>query len=239
MPKVSKWLADAVENLMASKMPLMTVTATDYINPYIKSIRFEGNLSGLNFQLGYAIGLRVSDTEMRNYTASFSDTEEGILKITTHLHGTAPGSLFMDNLEIGNQIRITIPRGKKMYDECVERQLIFGDETSLGLACAFQPVLQQNNHQFQFYFELDKENENIPQLMGLENYTVFPKYRTFRTEHLIDDLPILQTSEWQTANFILTGNANSIQTFRKALKRYKISGKIYSQAYWAEGKSGL
>src|SRR3546814_14985264 len=65
--------------------------------------------------------------------------------------------------------------GKKQYEPTIKQHLIFGDETSFGLACSFLPYLKMNQHQFQFYFELDESNFNVPQLLGLENYSVFSK----------------------------------------------------------------
>jgi len=98
MPRVAKWLGDAMEGLMTSKMPLMEVSETTYINPNIKKIRFKGDIAGMNFQLGYAVLIRVNDTEFRNYTISFSDVKNGIIEIIFHIHGQAAGSLFIDNL---------------------------------------------------------------------------------------------------------------------------------------------
>jgi len=239
MPRITKWVGDAIESIMSSKMPLMKVIETEYINQNIKRIRFQGNLSGMNFQLGYAVVIRVNDTEFRNYTASFSDIDNGVLEIIFHIHGSAPGSFFIDNLNVGDEIRISMPRGQKQYNPQVNRQLIFGDETSLGLACSFLPFLKNNRHQFQFYFELDETNENVPQLLGLENYTVFAKSGLFRNEELLSSLPIFKTHDWQAGNFILTGNVKSVQTFRKVLKNNQIKGKIFTKGYWLEGKTGL
>ncbi|RZM22158.1 MAG: hypothetical protein EOO88_30255, partial [Pedobacter sp.] len=84
MPKAPKWLNDTLEGLMASKMPVIRVTETSFLNPFLKKVCFEGDLSGQNFELGYAISIRVSDTEYRNYTASFSDTQRGIMEIIVH-----------------------------------------------------------------------------------------------------------------------------------------------------------
>lgn len=239
MPKLIKWVGDAMESLMASKIPLMKVIETNYISPFIKRIRFKGNLSGMNFQLGYAVAIRVSGTEFRNYTPSFSDTGKGILEILFHLHGSAPGSLFIDGLTIGDAIRISMPRGQKQYDSTVKQHLIFGDETSLSLITAFQPFLKKNLHQFYFYLELNERNTDVPRLLGLENYTIFSKDNTFRNEQWINVLPIFKTTNWKPANFILTGNTKSVQTFRRVLKSNHITGRIFTKGYWLEGKTGL
>lgn len=239
MPRVAKWLGDAMESLMPSKLPLMKVLETNYISPNIKRIRFKGDLSGMNFQPGYAVLIRVNDTEFRNYTVSFNDPDNGILEIIFHIHGHAPGSLLIDNLNDGDEIRISAPRGKKQYDPTIKQHLIFGDETSLGLAHSFLPYLKKNQHQFQFYFELDESNFNVPELLGLENYSVFSKNDIFINRQLINDLPIFKTPNWDTSNFVLTGNATSVQNFRHVLKSNNVKGRIFTKGYWLKGKVGL
>jgi len=72
----------------------------------------------------------------------------------------------------------------------------------------------------------------------LENCVVFPKSGLFRNEKWISDLPVIKITDWQEANFVLTGNVKSAQTFRKIIKN-KTNGKIYLRGYWLEGKKGL
>lgn len=235
--KLPKWAADLTEKA-GSIMTDMKVLETVYVSPNIKKIQFLGDLSRMNFQIGYASVIRVSDTEFRNYSVSYHNVHEGILDIIFHIHGNGVGSRYIDALKPEDELRISIPRGKKMYNGTIQRQFIFGDETSLGLACSILPILQENKHQYQFYFELDDENHNVPELLGLENYTVFSKKNTFRNQQWISELPIFSTDEWDNANFILTGNVKSVQTFRKTLKE-RSGGNIYSQGYWLEGKKGL
>jgi NADPH-dependent ferric siderophore reductase len=148
------------------------------------------------------------------------------------------GSQFIDGLKSGDEIYMSSPRGKRLYEPGVKKQFIFGDETSLGLACSFQNSLISNQHQFEFYFELDDENRKAPQLLGLENFRVFPKNGSFSNEKWIGDLPVVKTADWQGANFILTGNVNAVQAFRKVLKKAEC-GKVFSQGYWLKGKKGL
>ncbi|MDF2381985.1 siderophore-interacting protein [Nostoc ellipsosporum NOK] len=235
--KLPKWAADLTEKAGAV-MPDMKILETVYISPNLKKIRFHGDVSRMNFQIGYANVIRVSDTEFRNYTASYHDLHEGILDIIFHIHGNGVGSRYVNGLQPNDKLRISIPRGKKMYDQAVRQQFIFGDETSLGLASSILPVLQKNNHQYQFYFELDDEHQNVPELLGLDNYTVFSKKNTFRNEQWVSELPVVNAGEWKKANFILTGNVKSVQTFRKILKG-KSRSNISSQGYWLEGKKGL
>jgi len=230
---IPKWLGDLFEG---SLRPNVTVLTTSSISAHIKIIRFQGDLSKWNFQIGYAHVIRVSDTEYRNYTVAHYDIKAGVFDVVFHLHGNGVGCQYIDALERGDEIYISSPRGHKVYDPGVQKQVIFGDETSLGLACSFLSVLK--NHQYQFYFELDKENINVPQLLGIENCTVFPRKGLFLNEKWINDLPVFNSGEWKDANFILTGNVNSVRTFRKVVKT-ATKGKVFSQGYWLEGKKGL
>jgi NADPH-dependent ferric siderophore reductase len=239
MPKVVKWFGDVLEVLMGPKLPLMKVLEASYINLYIKKIRLQGNISGMDFQPGYAVAIRVSDTEYRNYTVAFNDVEKGIVEIIVHLHNDAPGTRFMNDLSIGREIRMSMPRGKKMYNTLQTTHILFGDETSLGLAYAFQHILFIAQPSFHFYFELDEVNEKIPHLLGLKNYTIVPKNEIFQNESLLEKMEIFQLENWQKSTFILTGNARSMQMIRSNIQKKKIEGKILAQAYWADGKIGL
>jgi len=239
MPKIAKWMGNALEGIMSSKMPMMKVVEIVYLTPFVKKVRFQGNLTAMNFQLGYAVFIRINDTEYRNYTVSETNLEQGTLEIIFHLHGNGPGSHFIDKLKIGNQIRIGVPRGKKMYDQSAEKHLIFGDETSLGLAKSLHRKMDEDQKLYFFYFELDDINSHVPEHIGLKNYIVFPKNSIFKNSKLLDNLPIFKLGNWNNANFILTGNANSIQIIRTALKTRSCIGKIYSQGFWLENKAGL
>lgn len=230
-----KWIGNLLESAAG---PRLTILETIYMTPNIKKICFQGNISKMAFILGGASVIRVSDTDYRNYTISHYDIGKGILEIIVHIHGNGVGSRYIDALKIGDELYVSNPRGHKAYDSKVQRHVLFGDETSLGLASSFLSVLKANDHQFQFYFELDQGNENAPQLIGLENYTVFPKNGAFWNAEWLNNLPVFQTADWQDTGFVLTGNVKSVQTFRKVL-RGRSAGKIFAQGYWLEGKKGL
>lgn len=237
MPSAPKWLFDIAERLQ-SKLPTVTVSHTEMLSGAVKKVRFRGDFSLFNFQPGFYIDFRVSDTDVRRYTPSYTDVPRGIMEVVFYLHGSAPGSLFMDNLKPGDTINLTQPRGHKYYDSSSPKYVIFGDETSLGLACSFFDVMNKNGQHYHFLLELDEDNKQLPDILGLDNYTLFPKNSVFRNEELISKLPLLQTPTWNDATFILTGNAKSVQTFRKVLKDV-VSGKILTHGYWLEGKKGL
>lgn len=237
MPSAPKWLFDVVERLSA-KLPPVEVTDTELLSPFVKKIRFKGDFASLDFQEGYCIDFRVTDTDVRRYSPSLLDRENGVLELIVHLHGDGPGRRFMDALKAGEQVNLVQPRGHKYYDKMVAKYVIFGDETSLALACSFNEAFKENPNEYYFLFELDDENKNVPNRLGLTNYTVFPKIGLFQDANWITELPQLQSTHWLGAHFILTGDVLSVQAFRKVLKGFA-TGKVHAQGYWLKGKKGL
>lgn len=237
MPSAPKWLFDVVDRLWP-KLPIMEVSDTQLLSPRVKRISFTGDLTDVVSKPGSFIDFRVNDTEARRYTVSAIDVKQGVIECVAHLHGNGPGSQYMNELQIGDQLQMNQPRPYNYYQESIPKYIIFGDETSLGLACSLQPILKENKQLFQFYFELDEENRWVPNLLKLENYTLFPKDGSFRNEEWVSTLPLFQKIDWYDAHFILTGNAKSAQTFRKVIKKNS-SSKVNLHGYWLEGKKGL
>lgn len=232
---IPKWVSNLFGNTMR---PNVKVLETIYISSQIKKIRFQGNISNWSFEIGYASVIRVSETEFRNYTIAYHDKKSSFFDIIFHIHNYGVGSNYIDTLKADDELFVSQPRGIKQYNSTVKQQFVIGDETSLGFAFAFMPILKANKNLFQFYFELDETNKDVPALLGLENYLVFPKNNSFRNENWVNNLPIYENSEWEKANFILIGNVKSAQTFRKVIKN-RVNTKTYLQGFWLQGKKGL
>ncbi len=240
MPTAPKWLNDALEKIAPSFIRMVKVENCKYLNPYLKKVRLKGDFTSLDFSPGFTISFRVTPTESRHYTVSHADDSKKYIEFIAHLHGNAVGASYINNLQADNQkIKLAVLGSGKQYDSNVEKQLIFGDETSLSLMLSFLPLLKKNNHQFMFYIELENLNKTIPAEIGLCNYTIFSKKDAFSSVESIQQLPLLNDSSWSDANIILTGNIKSIQNFRKALKLNDHRGKIFVKGYWLEGRKGL
>ncbi|MNK17915.1 anthranilate dioxygenase reductase [compost metagenome] len=238
MPSAPKWLFDAVE-LIITKLSSITIRNVELLSPSLKKIQFHGDFSRIDFPVGAYIDFRVNENDARRYTVSHVDTEKALLELIVHLHGDGPGKNYMDRLQIGDLIDLNRPRSERnYYAKSANRLVIFGDETSLGVACAFLPELKRKGHPFQYYLELDEENMNVPERLKLENYVVFPKHGTFQNQEWLEKLSVLNDPAWAEANFVLTGNVKSAQAFKKAIKS-KTNGKVFLHGYWLEGKKGL
>jgi len=238
MPSAPKWLFDAID-LIITKLSSITINHIEALSPSLKRISFKGDFNKINFPIGAYIDFRVNSTDARRYTVSQVDLEKGILEIIVHVHGEGPGSHFMNNLKNGDVIDLNRPRSERnYYPKSAQRLLIFGDETSLGLACAFLPKLKLQAQQFLYYLELDEENWSVPEKLGLENFVIFPKNGSFHNETWLNQLPLFQESEWNEAHYVLTGNVTSAQAFKKVIKS-RTDGKVFLHGYWLAGKRGL
>ncbi len=233
-----KWIGDAMETLMASKFLALNVTAADYLSPRVKRLRLEGDLGAAEYFPGYAVSFRVSNMDYRDYTPLYFDRVNGICDVVVHLHGNGPGSNFADQLQPGDRVKMVIPRGKKMYRPDVSRHFFFGDETSLGTAVALKRAAEENNQPYWGALELEEENYTVPGLLGLDAALADKRsgYKETALESAVDKF-LVQGSD---AAFYLTGNAYSIQVFRKILKDRGVkNSQMVTQAYWSPGKRGL
>ncbi|ANI89757.1 oxidoreductase [Arachidicoccus ginsenosidimutans] len=238
MPRAPKWLFDTVD-LLTTKLPDVTVDETVFLSPSVKKIRMSGVFDKVKLTVGAYIDFRVTETEVRRYTVSNFDKETQSMEFIVHLHGKGCGADYMNALQPGDVLSLNKPSTMiKYYDSSFQQYIIFGDESSLGLAQSFAPVLKQNKHIFQFIFELDEENLKIPEILGLESVIVYPKTGLFKNEEWIKQLPVFPLQNEDHIKFILTGNVKSAQTFRKVIKDTTKS-KVYLHGYWLEGKKGL
>ncbi|WP_286897049.1 MULTISPECIES: FAD-binding oxidoreductase [Sphingobacterium] len=238
MPNAPKWLFDTLE-FLTPKLPLTEVVETVSLSKSVKRICFKGDLKNVQFTVGSFIDFRINDTEARRYTVSHADTEKSLFEFVVYLNGKGCGSRLMADLKVGDQIVMYKPRAlSRYYDKTTQRFVIFGDETSLALACSFLPVLKKNKHQFMFIFELEEENKDVPKLLGLENCLIFSKNFLSNRQEWVGKLPVIDTPDWQEAKFVLTGNAKSAQLFRKII-RENANGTVYLHGYWLAGKKGL
>ena len=231
---VPKWLGDLAEGNILKSMQILDI---QQLSATIKKIRFHGNISTMSFSPGNGNAIRVSNNDLRNYTISEFNKSTNEFEIIFYLNDVGIGSRFIDSLSIGSTIYMDKPRGKTCYNEQVKKHFFIGDETSLGLACSLIPVFRKNNHDYKFFLELDKSNASVPEKLNLDNVTVVQKGQ-FAKERMIDVLS-LSNQDLENGQFILTGNASSVQTIRKELKMTNGNAKIYAKGYWLKGKKGL
>lgn len=222
------------------KLPLAKVSTITAVSPSIKIIRLKGDFKKLNFSSGSYLSLKLNYIQTRKYTVSHLDKENGILEFIVYLHrNIGTGQHFMNQIKPGDTLSMNSLHANSNYLELpTDRFVFFGDETSLGLAYSLYKKWVDKPCEFLFLFELDQENKTVPATLGIEQALVFSKKKTFRNERLISQLAPITSPQWKEAVFLLTGNAKSIQIFRKVIKD-KTTSKVYTRGYWVEGIEGL
>ncbi|MES2652031.1 MAG: siderophore-interacting protein [Bacteroidota bacterium] len=241
MPKVPKWVADAVESMFSGKSRKVSIVEVTYINPYLKKIMFKGDLKGIKFKIGQAIVIRVDDMNFRNYTPSYWNSDEGVFEVIFHLHGNGPGSLYISNLNLNDTLNITLPRGFDFYKREYNYHFFFGDETAIGLFKSLKQAIDENDQNYIGVLEVNANSWNAK--LNSECMLDVVATSTNKAANAIRYLENLDEpiwNLWKNGFFYLIGNAHSVQNFRKALKARGVSGKnIRTQPYWLEGKIGL
>jgi NADPH-dependent ferric siderophore reductase len=217
------------------------ITATQMLSENLKMVQFQGHFPQVKFKTGQAIIIRIDDTNYRNYTPSKWDSEKGCFEVIFHIHKKGPGSYFVENLKPNDQITVGMPRGFEFFKTEEKYHFFYGDETCISVFKSFKDEINNNENNYLGILELDSSSMNVPKNLGLE-VDIVPKSANSaeRAVNILNKLDTKIWDLWQDGHFYLMGNAKSIQQFRKALKAKGISNKkIYTQAYWAEGKIGL
>lgn len=222
------------------KLPLAEVSALTAVTPSIKIIELKGDFKKLNFSSGSYLSLTLNYIQTRKYTVSHLDKDKGTLEFIVYLHrNIGTGQNFMNQINVGDTISMNSLHANSNYLKLPTNTFVFfGDETSLGLASSLYEKWTEKSYKFLFLFELDEENKAVPEALGFEHTLVFSKKKTFRNERLISQLDPITDPQWKEAVFLLTGNAKSIQIFRKVIKD-KTTSKVYTRGYWVEGIEGL
>lgn len=241
MPKIPKLIGDLIEYSFSSKFGKVKVDSIILLSTNVKLIRFKGKLPDVNFNIGQAILIRINDNNYRNYTPSTWNAGLGIVEIIFHLHGNGPGSRFIDQLQLDDEIRISMPRGFNVYRKEMKYHFLFGDESCIGVFRSLKDEINLNDQNYLGILELDNSSSHVPESNGLQVDVVAKSAN--KAAFAIDNLNNLDSKIWrlwQSGFFYLMGNAASIQNFRKALKDKGVSSKqIYTQPFWADGKIGL
>ena len=241
MPKVPKWIADAMEGVFSSYSRKVVVSEISYLNPYVKKITFRGDFTNVKFKTGQAMILRVDDTNYRNYTPSYWNSALGICEAIFHLHGNGPGSKYIGNLKINDSLSMGLPRGFDFYKKEYKYHFFFGDETTIGLFESLTQVIEQNGQNYLGVLELNEETRLAEiKTNCLLDVVAASVNKAENAILFLEHLPAPVWNLWKTGIFYLMGNGRSIQNFRKVLKEKGISSRnIVTQPYWVEGKFGL
>ncbi len=190
-------------------------------------------MAGQKIQVAMGSGLSA-----RTYTPMWWDAGSGRTRMLTFAHGDGPGSRWARELNEGDICQFLGPRHSLDQSGLESPVVLFGDETSFGLAAALRECPQAAGAIY--IFEVSNAAESLPILdaIGLHQATLI--------ERIADDAHLAAAEDEILrlaaggAHFVLTGKASSIQRINRALKAAGVASlRVKTKAYWAQGKTGL
>lgn len=216
------------------------IAAVEPLSPHFRLIDLHGDAlkdvawaPGQKLQIAMGSGLTA-----RTYTPMSWDADRGATRILAFAHGEYPGSRWATSLRPGDACQFFGPRRSLDLSGLGRPTMLFGDETSFGLAASLRDTPHANA--MTFLFEVSDAGEARPVLaaIGLGDAAVIE--RAADDAHLGEAEDRLVCHASAGGDFILTGEAPSIQRISRALKAAGVgSARLKAKAYWAPGKTGL
>jgi ferric-chelate reductase (NADPH) len=215
-------------------------TETRQIAPDFRRVAFAGPaLRDVVWEPGDKIQVFIPGRGMRTYTPFAWDARKGSAELLVYTHGMGPGSAWGARLAVGDRWQFFGPRRSIRASELAAQVIVFGDETSFGLARALSDA--KGAERVVSVFEANDAAIARDALTALDLARTAVVARAPADVHLVEtcDALIRALDAWPSASLVMTGRAQSIQLVRARLKEKGAlrGGKV--KAYWAVGKSGL
>lgn len=196
-------------------------------------------LKEANWNPGSKVQVNVGNLTYRTYTPISVDKNEGKLSFLAYKRNDGPASTWIHSLKVGDPCEVFGPRLSLDFSNIEEDAILFGDETSFGIAKVLQNNIKKKSYSF-LELNLLAEGKEALGHLGLTGHRMIERspegshLQTIAKEmfDLISNIP--------DAKIFLTGRASSIQQVRAYLKNSGIpTNKLKVRAYWADGKKGL
>lgn len=232
-------LESAVQKLFTRRAQIVMV---EELNPTFRMITLGGDaLKKAEWTPGDKIQIQLGGWVQRTYTPLDWDGVEGRARILVYLHGDGPGTRWAAGARAGDDCVLFGPRRSIDLTRLRSPAILFGDETSFGLAAAWKGVVIASGPvEMLFEISTSAESRSVIEQLGLGN--VNTSVRAGDDAHLpsLDDRILVRPSSLRSTQFVLTGKSTSIQRIRRLLRQRNVaSSQFQSKAYWAPGKAGL
>ena len=186
---------------------------------------------------GDKIQIQLGGWVQRTYTPIDWDATAGRTRILACLHADGPGTHWARSLQAGDACVLFGPRKSIALARARAPVIVFGDDTSLGLAAALA-----RHGAASVLLEVASVADTLPVLDHLQLAGAHLSPRAADGAHLGGMESHLSTLLMQdaSADIVLTGQASSIQRMARFLRETGTgAGQRHSKAYWASGKKGL
>lgn len=208
--------------------------------PHFRLVDLEGEaLRNVAWAAGQKVQVSMgSGLSARTYTPMSWDADGGRIRILTFAHGDGPGSRWASGLREGDACQFFGPRRSLDLSGLASPVVLFGDETSFGLAAAFRDSSQGYGAIHVFEASDVAESRQVAEAIGLGQATWIE--RIADDAHLVAAEAEVVSLAATAMHVVLTGKASSIQRVSRALKAVGVAAsRVKTKAYWAAGKTGL
>jgi ferric-chelate reductase (NADPH) len=216
------------------------VATVETLSLHFRLVDLEGEaLRNVNWTPGQKVQVAMgSGMSARTYTPMSWDADSGRTRLLAFAHGDGPGSRWSSALREGDTCQFFGPRRSLDLSGLQSPVVLFGDETSFGLAVALRDSSQADGAIHVFEASDAAESRPVLEAIGLGQATLIE--RIADDAHLAAvEAEVLRLAA-SGAHFVLTGKASSIQRVSRALKATGVvSSRVKAKAYWAPGKIGL
>ncbi|MDV6329990.1 siderophore-interacting protein [Asticcacaulis sp. 201] len=216
------------------------VGAITTLSPRFRLLELEGAaLQGVVWTPGQKIQVAMNaNFSARTYTPISWDADIGTTRILVYSHGLGPGACWAEERREGDTCHFFGPRPSLDIANIPTPVVVFGDETSFGLAAATRTALRNTAYRYVLETSDLHQSRSVLASIGLADANLIG--RRGDNAHLAAIETELIRSIESGAHFVLTGKATSIQHFHRTLKRLGVRpAHIKTKAYWAPGKVGL
>ena len=188
---------------------------------------------------GSKVQVDVGNLTYRTYTPISVDKNEGKLSFLAYKRNDGPASTWIHSLKVGDPCEVFGPRESLDFSNLEEDAILFGDETSFGIAKVLQNKVGKKSHLFLELTSSEVGKKALDQL-GVEGQRLVERSSDRSHLQTIAKEMIALISEIPDAKIFLTGRASSIQQVRAYLKDSGIpTNRLKVRVYWADGKKGL
>ena len=189
---------------------------------------------------GDKIQLQLGGWTQRTYTPMGWDAESGRTRILAYLHAGGPGAQWARTLRRGDACTVFGPRKSIRLAAPQAPIIVFGDETSLGLAAALADQMSAPTVLGLFEVTRPTDAEAVVHRLQLQGAVLCTRLANDGHFNELETRMSALLQAHPTAHIVLTGQAGAIQRIGKLLKRRDIAaGRRHSKAYWAPGKTGM
>ncbi|HEY6725775.1 MAG TPA: siderophore-interacting protein [Polyangiaceae bacterium] len=223
-------------------MKRATVRECNVLGEQFRLVTLSGDaLRGVKWLPGQKLQVALGSWAYRTFTPLSWDAEQGSTQLLLFLHGEAPASAWGRALQVGNSCTLFGPRDSLDLSALDRPALVFGDETSFGLAHSMR-FTPKGAAGVRMLFEVTSKQtaRGILDQLGVADVDLVERRPDDAHLNEVEQLAVDQLQTRSIQSWVLSGKASSIQRVSKRLRSLGVArGRIRTRAYWAPGKVGL